>query len=121
VTTIVYQGKASSIEYSHKIIAKVNDLSIALDWKIETMEENMIVVTPHPKCESLSFIFDYKLKIEGFMKTVYAPVEIHKQLVTLLFEVKPLFKKLIIKDDTGYWDAYVESRLGGSIRIVRVL
>jgi hypothetical protein len=28
----------------------------------------------------------------------------------------PLFKKLIIEDDTGYWDAYVESRLNKPIR-----
>jgi hypothetical protein len=72
VTTIAYQGSATSVENTHKIIAKVNDLSIALDWKIVKMEENTIEVTPHPKCESLSFVFDDKLKIEGFIKTVYA-------------------------------------------------
>ncbi|MGC5325384.1 hypothetical protein [Brevibacillus sp. SYSU BS000544] len=44
--------------------------------------------------ESIGFIFDENQQISGFVKTGFAPNEIHEQVAKLFYELKPLMKKL---------------------------
>lgn len=110
MSTIAFQGIASSTNKIYEIIAKVKSFSVKNEWVISNSEADSILVIPHHKCEPLFFSFDKKLKFSGLVKTVYAPIDVHYQLVSLFFEVKPLFKKLIIDDETGYWDSFIEEK-----------
>lgn len=104
--SIHYEGTASSFESVSSILSRVELYSNENNWKIDAIDKNNIIVIPHPKCESLSFVFNDNLKFSGCTKTGYAPTEIHEQVVKLFFEIKPHFKKLKIDDESGYWDAY---------------
>ncbi|MFC5648689.1 hypothetical protein ACFPYJ_06025 [Paenibacillus solisilvae] len=113
---IAYQGIAPSMDKVHEVVAEVQKFSVTHGWQIESNDVDSIVVTPHPKCESISIAYDRKLRFSGFTKTVYAPVEIHHKIVVLFFEIKPLLKKLIIEDSTGYWDSFLEANLKKQIK-----
>lgn len=116
MTTIAYQGIAPSVEKVLELIAEVQKFSVVHGWQIEGKDVDSIMVVPHPKCESISITFDKKFRFSGFTKTVYAPVEIHHQIVALFFEIKPLLKKLIVDDGTGYWDSFLEANLKKQIK-----
>lgn len=116
MTTIAYQGIAPTMDKVHKVVAEVQKFSVTHGWQIESNDVDSIVVTPHPKCESISIVFDKHLSFSDFTKTVYAPVEIHHQIVVLFLEIKPLLKKLTIDDGSGYWDSFLEANLKKKIK-----
>lgn len=116
MTSITYQGMAHSTVHLHTIIAKVREFALAHGWKIESNVLDLIVVSPHPQCESIAISFDKKLRFSGVTKTAYSPVEIHHQITEFFLEIKPLLKRLRIDDDTGYWDSFLEASLNKKSR-----
>ncbi len=49
------------------------------------------------------------MRLSSYTKTVFAPEEIHCEIIKLLYTIKKHFKKLIVLDETGFWDEYVDS------------
>ncbi|MGO4548806.1 hypothetical protein AB4Z29_28855 [Paenibacillus sp. 2TAB23] len=86
--SIHYEGTASSSESVFKKPDQVKIYSNENNWSIDEIGNNKIVVTPHAKCESLSFTFNEKSKFSGSTKTGFAPTEIHEQIVKLFYEIK---------------------------------
>jgi hypothetical protein len=106
-TTIHYDGTAKK-ENEDKILRYIEDYSRRNEWQININVTNSILVSPHPDCDSLLIRFNENQKFSGFIKTVFAPTEIHKQVVKLFYEIKPMLKHLTIEDESGYWLEYVD-------------
>ncbi|RTE07187.1 hypothetical protein [Paenibacillus whitsoniae] len=105
--TIHYEGTAKK-ENEVKILRYIEDYARSNEWQININETNSIMVSPHPDCESLVIRFNENQEFSGFVKTGFAPIEIHQQFVKLFFELKPILKHLNIEDESGYWLEYIE-------------
>ncbi|WP_037288576.1 hypothetical protein [Saccharibacillus sacchari] len=109
--TIFYKGTLKSIEDREALIEKVKVFCAEQGWPYEEIDEARKIgvwADPHPESESLGFVFDGKLRMDGFTKTAFAPDEIHGRIVELLYAVKPHFKRLTVLDEAEMWDDYVE-------------
>lgn len=109
--TIFYKGTLKSTEDREALIEEVKVFCSEHDWPYEKIEENGksgIRAQPHPESESVGFVFDGKLRMDGFTKTAFSPDEIHERIVELLYAVKPHFRRLTVLDEAEMWDDYVE-------------
>lgn len=110
--TIHYEGSVESKEKLDNIIQTAETYSKQLNWTVKIFNEGAllgVVIFPHEKCEPVSLIFNKELKLSAFTKTQYAPREIHIEIVKLLYSLKTFFKKLIVFDESGFWDEYIDS------------
>ncbi len=85
-------------------------------WEITEMVETeqkgqVFVITPHENCELLIF----RITPEGFFsdrcKTQFAPLEVHKGVISLFDQLKIKLSELIIQDEGGYWETRNEDHL----------
>ncbi|MCM3749071.1 hypothetical protein M3223_17075 [Paenibacillus pasadenensis] len=86
------------------IINTAKKYSETKKWSIVEHESNYLLLSPHPKCESLEFDFTSGSKFEGSIKTIYAPESVHIEIVDLFIELKKLTKYLELYDVSGKWD-----------------
>jgi hypothetical protein len=63
-----------------------------------------IVLYPHENSEPLCLEFDRDLFMQDYIKTQFAPVEIHVKVIGLLREVSPHFSDLEVDDEAEYWE-----------------
>ena len=63
-----------------------------------------IVLYPHENSEPLRLEFDRDLIVQEFIKTQFAPAEIHVKIVGFLKEIVPHFEALTVEDEGEYWD-----------------
>jgi hypothetical protein len=63
-----------------------------------------IVVYPHENSEPLRLEFDRDLFVQEYIKTQFAPIEVHVKLIRLLKEIAPQFVQLTVVDEGEYWD-----------------
>ena len=126
---INYFGKLNEPGLACNIIRELEDISNEMDWKYTVINEESsiiggIAITPHPKSEPFSFIFDlngYTLRIMDIstgetdvnteqknyvsVKTQYAPVEIHIAMIKLLKYLKKKYiNDLEVMDEGCYWE-----------------
>ncbi|HEX9058810.1 MAG TPA: hypothetical protein VF941_01380, partial [Clostridia bacterium] len=112
-TTIYYRGIATSREKLIEMIDLAESHSKSLNWKVEKISDKDfygLTICPHEKCETVSLVFDLELKFSSFTKTVYAPLEIHREIIKLIYSIKKYFKELTVLDESGFWDEYVETQ-----------
>lgn len=48
--------------------------------------------------------FDHDLYVQEFVKTQFAPPEVHPRIVTLLRSIAPEFERLQVEDEGKYWE-----------------
>ena len=126
---INYFGKLNEPGLAGKIIRELEDISNEMDWEYTVINEEPniiggIVITPHPKSEPFSFIFDlngFTLSIMDIspgetevnteqinyvsVKTQYTPVEIHIAMIKLLKYLKKKYiNDLEVMDEGCYWE-----------------
>jgi len=63
-----------------------------------------IAVYPHENAEPLRLEFDRDLFVQEYIKTQYAPAQIHVKVVDLLKEIAPAFAEFAVVDEGEYWD-----------------
>jgi len=63
-----------------------------------------IVLYPHENSEPLRLEFDRDLIVQEFIKTQFAPAEIHVKIVGFPKEITPHFEALAVEDEGEYWD-----------------
>lgn len=105
--TIHFEGTALSQD-QHKIIEFIETFARNHSWNINEKDSARIVVTPHPKSESIAISLNNKQKFSGSVKTAFATSDVHKQVVKLFYELKPMMRNLSIEDESGYWLEYVD-------------
>ena len=145
--TIHYRGKLKSPDLIAVITEELADICRSMGWEYTCLDEDFekkhtarlvhnekgaeivghlplkgISISPHPKSESLSFLFDRNgnlaemvtMAIEGpirdelpwvWIKTQSAPLEIHITVVKLLkYLEKKYFKFFEVSDEGSYWE-----------------
>jgi hypothetical protein len=114
--TIHYQGKLNP-----KI--KVKELHIyaglicrEMKWEITDMVEtdfngHRFEITPHVNCEALLFRITPEGYFSDHCKTQFAPLEVHKNIISLFQQIKIKLSELIIQDEGGYWESHDEKFL----------
>ncbi len=125
------------------MVKELSDISNELNWKSKIIDVNKsekcykgIIIRPHEKSETLSFIFNPKgslinpaiLMFDDFsqkyvyyvsIKTQFAPIEIHIAVIKLLKYLKNVFiKNLEVLDEGGYWETLDERILENKMRFL---
>lgn len=109
--TIHYDGSVRKADVV-KVLSYIENYSKINEWQINMDENDSIMISPHPDCETLVFCINDNQRFAGFVKTGFAPLEIHQKIVKLFYEIKPLLKHLNIEDESGYWFEYSEKANG---------
>lgn len=86
------------------------------DWDITELTEtaqkgNSFKITMHEHCEPLFFYLNPEGMFSDRCKTQFAPIDIHKKIVSLFDQVKIKFSELIVQDEGGYWETRDEDHL----------
>jgi hypothetical protein len=118
--TIHYQGRVNQ-----KIRLKEFHILSSLickehGWEISDMTEteqkgSLFVINPHENCEPLIFRITPEGNFSDHCKTQFAPIEVHKGIVSLFDQVRIKLSQLIIQDEGGYWETRDEEFLQDKI------
>lgn len=139
--TIHYEGTATSPDAVGKILAAVTAVAQKNHWKIEgasvargklrrVIEEKNkdyegrisgVVVRVSDNCEPLYFRFGDDLFMQDYVKTQFAGVDAHIQIVELLKSLRPHFRKLEILDEGDFWDTHDRAVLAGHMAKINSL
>ena len=138
--TIHYKGKLNSANDIDSFCEEMEDIAISMGWKhtlIDKFDNNDktpvkgIIIRPHEKSESLQLITDqhgnlrnvFAFEFAGedsdltylnFIKTQFAPVEIHIAVIKLLKYIqKKYISNLDVYDEGDYWQTGDEKILKG--------
>lgn len=84
------------------------------DWDY-TGPTKGVELYPHEACEPLRFEFDENLYIQEYVKTQFAPQEIHKKIIELFHSLEAEFETLDICDEGEYWETSNMEILEGHI------
>jgi hypothetical protein len=76
----------------------------ARKWKMRRRPKASLAIalSPHAKSEDVDFDFSQGPSTEGYVKTTFAPIEVHIAIVEFLDALKPLCSSLKVDDETGY-------------------
>lgn len=64
-----------------------------------------IVIYVHEDCDPLRLEFDCDLYVQEFVKTQFAGVEIHIDVLKLLKAIEPFFCQLNVDDEGEWWES----------------
>jgi len=132
--TIHYKGTIDKVDKIESFVKEMSDISEEMGWTyniINDKEKHLtgIIIKPHEKSESLSFLFDPDGRIRNFtcllfddiddevsniafLKTQYAPLDIHIAVIKLLKYVKSKYiSDLYVFDEADYWETMDENIL----------
>ncbi len=129
--TIHYHGSLNDVSEIDNFCEEMADISREMDWDYREIDDVLfkdrihykgIITRPHPDSESLTFVFDdegfltnyFLLKVSDrpdkfarnlFIKTQFAPPEIHVTIIKLLkYFKKKYFSNLDVHDEGDYWE-----------------
>ncbi len=129
--TIFYKGKLNHPDLTNNFLEEMADIAKAMEWDFKPINNkgkfqesllNGIIIYPHKDSESLDMVIDQKGHLrniimmkyapekpeyayENFIKTQFAPVEIHIAIVKLFRYIqKRYMSNLKIIDEGSYWE-----------------
>jgi hypothetical protein len=95
---------------------------IATLWRVRNEEDceytgptRGILLYPHENAEPLRLEFDRALFMQDYIKTQFAPAEIHIRVVRLLKEIAPQFVNLTVEDEGEFWGSESREVLAGHL------
>ncbi|QHW33684.1 hypothetical protein GZH47_24725 [Paenibacillus rhizovicinus] len=78
-TTIHYGGTAKRGNEGN-VLRYIEDYAMSNEWQINRIENNSIMISPHPDCETLAISFDEKHTFPGLSKPVSVPLKFINKL-----------------------------------------
>jgi len=135
--TVHFKGKLRGEEAFAALLRRIEETARARTWlseKFENDEVTLLRVRPdgedwdykgptkgiilylHEDCEPLNLEFDRDLYIQEWVKTHFAGVRTHVELITLLRDVEQYFEALKVEDEGEYWETGNEATLADHIR-----
>jgi hypothetical protein len=122
--TIHFEGSLHDQARFAQVVGAAKSLAECEGWGWEAIEEKVvtlkrvlneqardytgptrgIVLYPHENSEPLRLEFDGDLFVQEFIKTQFAPVQIHVQIVRFLKDIAPHFKAFTVCDEGEYWE-----------------
>jgi hypothetical protein len=136
--TIHYEGYATSTNAVGLVISIATAFAKNHDWAVKDVsvekgklervidEKNKdyegrvtgIILYPGKNCEPLCFQFGYDLFMQDYTKTQFAGAALHVDIIALLDELKPQFRKFVIEDEGEYWETRDRAKLENHIATV---
>jgi hypothetical protein len=140
--TIHYKGKLNSADNIDSFCEEMEDIAKSMGWKNTVIDKfntndktpvKGVIIKPHEKSESLQLITDQQgnlrnvfafefagedseLTYMNFIKTQFAPVEIHVAVIKLLKYIQQKYiSNLDVYDEGDYWQTGDEKILKGKI------
>ncbi len=80
------------------------------DWDY-TGPTKGVELRPHPSSEPLRLEFDQDFYIQEYIKTQFAPIEVHKEIAVLLRKLSSYFTIFEVFDEGEYYETEDESLL----------
>lgn len=105
--TIHFTGKAKNAVCAKAALESLEAAADARGWVFQrsTRKKNAARVLIHPKCDPVHIEFDSKLRIDDFVKTQFAPLNVHLVVLKLLEDLRPHFSSLTIEDEGGFLES----------------
>jgi hypothetical protein len=75
-----------------------------------------IILYVHEDCDPVRLEFDRDLYLQEFVKTQFAGVPAHLELIALLRDLQKFFEGLTVEDEGEYWETGNEAVLAEHIR-----
>jgi hypothetical protein len=84
------------------------------EWEVNGPVKTL-VISCHPNCEPLIFEFGQDFFFSDFVKTQFAPLEIHIAIIHLLRSIRVFTNDLAVLDEGHYWDTEDADELSSNI------
>lgn len=122
--TVHFEGRLRGSADLANLERIVRDFAHSHSWPIREIREQTIVLKrvrnedpwnytgattgiellPHANCEPLRLEFDNDLYVQEYVKTQYAPSEVHIAVIELLHKVRPYFETIEVDDEGEYFE-----------------
>jgi hypothetical protein len=86
-------------------VRKLDRVKNEEDWDFEGVTSG-IEITPHPDAEPLRLEFDSDGFIQEYVKTQFAPIEVHIEIIELLRRISHLFETFEVVDESDFWHTH---------------
>src|SRR5262249_41891195 len=100
--TIHYSGSLRSAKEVDQLVATASSFARDRGWQVESRLDG-VVLRPHPRCEQVELLFKGAKLAQSWTKTQFAGADVHVAVIELFRTLKPIFSRLAIKDEAGYW------------------
>jgi hypothetical protein len=132
--TIHFEGRLTNDAAYERLMSSALDFARGKGWRsnavhLETAERARVrdeepwdyvgpikglSIEPHEKCDPLLLEFDDGLFMQDYVKTQFAPPDVHVAIVDLLRQVEDCFVNLTVEDEGEYWDSGDVERLAAN-------
>lgn len=104
--TISYTVRLASRKSIPAFLAAAASEGRRRKWKVQrgAKDAATLEMLPHAKCDPVRLDFTDSLTCEEFVKTSFAPLRTHVQIVEFLKVIQPLAKSLHVEDECEYWE-----------------
>lgn len=103
--TIWYNLRLKSDADIEPFLAAAKLEARGLGWRVRRTNagSQIFAASPHSRCEDVCMDFSEGTEIEHFVKTAFAPIDTHIQVVSFLRKLEPLAASLEVDDEGEYW------------------
>ena len=129
--TIHFEGRVGDDSSLDKTVALARAFAEEHDWPVEEIQESNktlqriegeedhdyvgpvrgLRIQPHPNSDPLWLEFDEEFFVQDFIKTQFAGVELHLQVIALFEQLEPFFETLRIEDEGEFLETRDMNRL----------
>ena len=122
--TIHFDGRLRSREALDRLVVTARRFAAERGWPCQPINESLVTLKrvrneepwdysgpttglamqPHESAEPFRLEFDRDLYLQEYVKTQFAPAEVHIAIVELLRLLAPEFEVLSVEDEGEYWD-----------------
>lgn len=122
--TIHFEGGLRSVDSLSSVLQTALDFAKEQNWSYVEIPEEVrslarvrdetdwdyvgptsgIEIYPHESSEQLRLEFDSDGYIQEYIKTQFAPIEIHIAVIELLRKLEPAFVSLEVVDESEFWE-----------------
>jgi hypothetical protein len=122
--TIHYEGRLKGPDSYSRLMEVARAFADREGWRVEPINEVQVTlqrvrdeqdwdytgptrgltILPREDAEPMRLEFDRDLYVQEFVKTQFAPPEVHVKIVALLRALAPQFETLEVDDEGKYWD-----------------
>ena len=134
--TIHFEGTLKDETAYEAVVSEASKLATEMSWPARAIsEENVtllrvkgeedwdyvgpakgIEIRPHESSEPLRLIFDKELYVQDYIKTQFAPVEIHVTVSNFLKRLEQHFERFEVTDEGEYYDTNDLEKLKDNIQ-----
>ena len=134
--TIHFEGTLKDETAYEAVVSETSKLATEMSWPARSIGEEKVTllrvkgeedwdyvgpakgieIRPHENSDPLRLVFDKELYVQEYIKTQFAPVEIHVAVSNLLKRLEPYFERFEVTDEGEYYDTNDFEKLKDNIQ-----